>query len=80
MPHPKKRHTKSRRNKRRSHQALSKINLSLCSKCKEPVLPHRVCLKCGSYSGRQAIEIKERKKREKKKKKNEGKNKVKSKE
>lgn len=71
MAVPKKRHTKSRRNKRRSHQALEKIKLSICSKCKEPILPHHFCPFCGTYKGREVIDVmakltkKERKKKEK---------------
>lgn len=57
MPVPKQRHTKSRRNKRRSHHALKKISLSKCSKCAQPVLPHQVCFNCGTYQGREVIDV-----------------------
>lgn len=71
MPTPKRRHTKSKRDRRRSHHALKAKNLSSCPKCGEPVLPHRLCFNCGSYKGREAIDImakldkKEKKKKEK---------------
>ncbi len=71
MAVPKQRHTKSRRNKRRSHHALKKKALFTCPKCKELVLPHRLCQSCGTYAGREIIDVlsklnkKERKKREK---------------
>ena len=71
MPVPKQRHTKSRRNKRRSHQALNERHFSLCPKCGQPVLPHQLCQNCGTYAGREVIDIlskltkKERKKKEK---------------
>jgi len=71
MAVPKKRHTKSRRDRRRSHIKLKKMNLNLCPKCKEPVLPHRVCLSCGTYKGQEVIDVlaklskRERKKKEK---------------
>lgn len=71
MAVPKKRHTKSRRNRRRSHDALKKTQLSLCPKCKEPILPHHFCPFCGTYKGREVIDVmakltkKERKKKEK---------------
>ena len=71
MAVPKKRHTKSRRNRRRSHDALGKVKLSLCPKCKEPILPHHFCLFCGTYKGREVIDVmakltkKEKKKKEK---------------
>jgi large subunit ribosomal protein L32 len=71
MAVPKKRHTKSRRNRRRSHDALKETKLSLCPKCKESILPHRLCASCGTYKGREVIDVlakltkKERKKKEK---------------
>ncbi|HPE68482.1 MAG TPA: 50S ribosomal protein L32 [Thermotogota bacterium] len=32
---------------------------SKCPNCGEPKLPHRVCLHCGYYSGKQVIEFEE---------------------
>uniref|UniRef100_A0A7V6A545 Large ribosomal subunit protein bL32 n=1 Tax=Desulfobacca acetoxidans TaxID=60893 RepID=A0A7V6A545_9BACT len=52
MPLPKRRHSISRRNKRRSHDHLTLPNLSVCPKCNEPRLPHRACPSCGYYKGR----------------------------
>jgi large subunit ribosomal protein L32 len=54
---PKQKHTKSRRNKRRSQIFLTAAVLSVCPKCKKPVLPHTVCKNCGSYNGHQAIDV-----------------------
>ena len=59
MPNPKSRHSKSRRGKRRAHDFLTSRNLSTCTNCGSPVLPHRVCASCGYYKGRQVIEVKE---------------------
>ncbi|HBR17660.1 MAG: 50S ribosomal protein L32 [Deltaproteobacteria bacterium RIFCSPLOWO2_12_FULL_43_16] len=59
MPNPKKRHSKTRRNNRRSHDALSKPPLSLCPQCGEPKSPHHICLNCGTYKGREVIKTKE---------------------
>ncbi|MEE9613277.1 MAG: 50S ribosomal protein L32 [Desulfatiglandales bacterium] len=55
MPLPKRRHSKSRSNKRRSHDALTTPAPNLCPQCNEPKLPHRVCLSCGYYKGREVI-------------------------
>jgi large subunit ribosomal protein L32 len=68
---PTRKHTKSRRNKGRAHQALNKLNLSVCKKCKLFTLPHRVCQGCGFYKDKEEVDTlkkldkKERKKREK---------------
>lgn len=72
MPVPKQRHTKSRRNRRRSHQALKKRSFSRCPKCSAEILPHQVCYNCGSYAGREVINVlKKLTKKEKKKKEKE---------
>ncbi len=71
MAVPKQRHTKSRRNKRRMHLFLKKPSLTKCVKCGKPTLPHRVCLNCGYYKGKEVIDVlkrltkKEKKQREK---------------
>jgi len=57
MAVPRQRHTKSRRNRRRSHHALKKQDLSICPKCSTPVLPHRLCQNCGTYAGREMIDV-----------------------
>ncbi|MFH2012213.1 MAG: 50S ribosomal protein L32 [Pseudomonadota bacterium] len=59
MALPKRRHSKSRRDKRRTHQKLSLPQVVLCPQCNEPKLPHRVCLSCGTYKGKTVLEIKE---------------------
>jgi large subunit ribosomal protein L32 len=70
MPNPKRRHSKSRRGKRRAHDAISAPLLMTCPKCNEAKEPHRVCMKCGYYAAapkqekrkdelRQVIEIEE---------------------
>jgi len=57
MPVPKQRHTKSRRNRGRSHHALKKQGFLVCAKCGAPVLPHRLCSNCGTYGGREVIDV-----------------------
>jgi large subunit ribosomal protein L32 len=59
MPVPKRRTSKSKRNKRRAHDALSTVNVISCPQCGEPALPHRICRHCGTYRGRQLAETKE---------------------
>ncbi len=56
MPVPKKRVSRMRRDKRRTHDSLTPVNLSTCPECKQPVMPHRICPGCGFYKGRTVIE------------------------
>jgi len=53
MPNPKRRHSKSRSRKRRTHDALKLTKLTACSNCGAMKLPHRVCASCDYYAGRQ---------------------------
>jgi len=55
-PLPKRRTSKARSRKRRSHLALRAKNLVLCPVCHEPKLPHHACLSCGTYRGRKVID------------------------
>ncbi len=57
-PLPKKRHSPSRRNKRRAHDALSLQQLAKCPSCGAYHLAHHVCPACGSYRGETVIEVK----------------------
>ena len=60
MAEPKKRLTSSRSGKRRSHLRLRSKSLSICPKCKSPVLPHRVCPNCGFYKGENVFKLEEK--------------------
>ena len=57
MALPKRKHSQSRRNKRRSHWTLPKGNLTTCPQCARAIRPHHVCPFCGSYRGRQVITV-----------------------
>lgn len=56
MAVPKRRTSKSRRDKRRSHDAIGTPARSLCPQCKAPKSPHRVCPHCGTYRGREIVQ------------------------
>lgn len=72
MAVPKQKHTKSRRNKRRSQIHLAGPSLTLCPKCGKPVLPHTACQNCGYYKGQEVIDVlKKLTKRERKQKEKE---------
>lgn len=55
MAVPKKKTSKSRRNMRRSHDALTIVNTVECGNCGSHKLPHHVCPSCGHYKGRQVF-------------------------
>ena len=55
MAVPKKKTSKSRRNMRRSHLALQKINVIVDSETGEYRLPHRMCNTELTYRGRKVI-------------------------
>lgn len=57
MALPKRRHSKSRTRKRRSHDALKVQSVATCSECGEPKEPHRLCASCGTYKGRTVFSI-----------------------
>ncbi|HEY1267731.1 MAG TPA: 50S ribosomal protein L32 [Candidatus Binatia bacterium] len=59
MPVPKRRTSKTKKNKRRSHDALTPPQFTSCPKCGEAVFPHRACAACGYYRGRQALPVEE---------------------
>ena len=55
MALPKRKHSKARRDKSRTHWKLSVPSITKCPQCAQPVLPHHVCTHCGYYRGRQVI-------------------------
>ncbi len=57
MAVPKRRTSSSSRNMRRSHHAKKPLQLGSCPRCKEPVPGHTACPNCGTYKGREAIDV-----------------------
>ena len=55
----KRRHSPSRRGKRRAHDFLTLNHLVVCETCGEYHVAHHVCPKCGTYKGETVLEIKE---------------------
>ena len=60
MAVPKKRTSVSRKGLRRAgqHHKLYRKHPMTCPNCKDNTLPHKVCASCGTYRGREVIEIK----------------------
>jgi large subunit ribosomal protein L32 len=59
MAVPKRKISKTRQRKRRTHYKATAPTLAQCDKCLQPKLPHRVCPNCGHYAGRQIIDTSE---------------------
>ena len=58
MAVPKRKTSKSRRDKRRSHQQISTVNIIEDKKSGEYRLSHHIDLKTGLYNGKQVLEPK----------------------
>ena len=50
---PTKHHSHGKTRRRRSHMALERKALRVCPNCKMPILPHRACANCGTYTKKQ---------------------------
>lgn len=60
-PHPKRKHSKGRRDRRRTHQLLQARTTVACSNCGNARLAHTVCPNCGHYKGREVFEVQKEK-------------------
>lgn len=59
MAVPKRKVSKTRQRKRRTHKKATAPTVVECDKCLQPKLPHRVCPHCGHYAGRHVIDVEE---------------------
>ncbi len=59
MAHPKRRTSKSRRDKRRTHYKMRVPTVVPCPQCNLPKETHVACPHCGYYNGRKVIDVKE---------------------
>lgn len=54
---PKRKLSKGRRDRRRTHDALTTYQLIECDNCGEMKRPHRVCPHCGTYRGHEVVDV-----------------------
>lgn len=49
---PKRKTSKQRKHKRRTHDSLTALNTRACTNCSKQIEPHVVCQFCGFYKGK----------------------------
>lgn len=57
MAVPFRRVSKTRKRMRRSHDAIDAQTTTKCPSCGAIIKPHRVCKECGSYKGKEVVNI-----------------------
>jgi large subunit ribosomal protein L32 len=57
---PKRKVSRSKRDKRRTHDRLKAVNVVECSRCHSKKISHRVCPNCGYYHGEEIISQEEK--------------------
>ncbi len=58
MPVPKRKRSRSRRDKRFANKGMKERSVSECANCKEPLMAHQACKSCGYYKGRKVLATK----------------------
>lgn len=57
MAVPRNRSSNARKGSRRAHHHKKTINFVSCSNCGNLTMTHRLCQECGSYNGRQVLNV-----------------------
>ena len=57
MAVPKRRTSKSKRDKRRANWKLAVPGMAKCPQCHEFKSPHRVCKSCGYYRNKEVVKV-----------------------
>ena len=57
MAVPKQHRSKSRQGQRRQHLFLKSSRTVSCAKCGKAVLPHTLCENCGTYLGKEFVDV-----------------------
>lgn len=59
MAVPKRRTSKTKKRKRRTHYKAQPVALTPCPRCGDPHRPHHVCPSCGYYGGKKRVAVTE---------------------
>ncbi len=59
MPVPKRKRSRSRRDKRFANKGLKEVSVTSCSNCKAPLATHAACRGCGFYKGMKVLTTKD---------------------
>ena len=57
MAVPKRKTSRTRRDRRRAHKKTKAPTMVECPQCREMKVPHRVCSNCGSYKGKEVVDV-----------------------
>lgn len=57
MAVPKRRTSKARKRKRRTHFKARATATQACPQCGDPKMPHRICPTCGYYRNAEVIQV-----------------------
>ncbi|MBB2942173.1 large subunit ribosomal protein L32 [Actinoplanes lutulentus] len=57
MAVPKRKMSRSNTRSRRANWKATVVSTTACPQCKSPKLPHTACSVCGTYNGRQVLEV-----------------------
>lgn len=58
MPVPKRKRSRSRRDKRFANKGMEVASVGACKNCQSPSVPHVVCSSCGFFKGRKVLTTK----------------------
>ena len=57
MAVPKRKQSKMKKRLRKAANRYEGVQATYCPVCKAPAAPHQVCTACGSYKGKQVIDV-----------------------
>lgn len=58
MPVPKRKVSRTRRDKRSANKGIKPKAITTCQTCQAPQMPHQICKECGYYKGKKVLRTK----------------------